>query len=144
MPYCPTCKQEFASDVTECPDDRVALVDELPFNTLPGEGDTTWVEIASAGTDDEARIIQGFLEAEGIAAQIENVKFNMEPINFGTMGEIRIYVRAEDQARVQALLLDRQRQYDRLDDDGELVVTDDGPAAIDDAARAENDDGANS
>ncbi|MFZ2493987.1 MAG: hypothetical protein WA208_21105 [Thermoanaerobaculia bacterium] len=143
MPYCPTCKQEFDADVNECPDDKVALVDELPFHTLPGS-DTTWVEIASAGTDEEARLLQGFLEAQGIPAQIENLKFNMEPINFGTMGEIRIYVQQEDEQRTQGLLRSRDQQYERLDDEGETLVTDEGPAVIDETARAESDDGANS
>src|SRR5205085_9499540 len=40
-------------------------------------------------SSDLANLLRGFLEAEGIPAQIEDVKFHMEPINFGTMGEIR-------------------------------------------------------
>jgi len=48
-----------------------------------------------------------FLETEGIPAQIENVKFSMEPINFGTMGDIRIYVGTENEVQAQQLL--RQR-----------------------------------
>ena len=108
-------------------------------NTIPGEDGTTWVEIASAGTEEEARLLQGFLESEGIAAQVENVKFSMEPINFGTMGDIRIYVARESEERAQGLLRDRERAYDKLDDDTETVVTDEGPADIDENARAEND-----
>lgn len=135
MPYCPTCKRHF-EEGSECPDDRVALVDELPFQTVPAE-DTTWVEIASKGTEDEAKLLAGFLEAEGIPAQVENVKFSMEPINFGTMGEIRIYVAAEDEGRAAQLIREREAAYERLDDDTETVITDDGPAAIADDAEAE-------
>jgi hypothetical protein len=109
-------------------------------NTVDAEDGTTWVEIASSGTDDESRLIRGFLDAEGIPAQIENVKFNMEPINFGTMGDIRIYVPAEHEQRALQLLKNRENEYDRLDDDSEKVVTDQGPAVIDDAARVEDDD----
>jgi hypothetical protein len=138
MAYCPTCKKEFSGDVTECPDDKAALVAELPYQTIRGDN-TTWIEIASAGTDDEARLLAGFLEAEGIPAQIENVKFSMEPINFGTMGDIRIYVPAEEESRAQELLRERERAYERLDDDEETLVTDEGPAAIDENARADND-----
>jgi formate dehydrogenase assembly factor FdhD len=108
-------------------------------NTVPAEDGTTWVEIASSGTEDEAQLVKGFLEAEGIAAQIENVKFSMEPINFGTMGDIRIYVPAEEESRAQELLRERERAYERLDDDEETLVTDEGPAAIDENARADND-----
>ena len=111
-------------------------------NTVPAEDGTTWVEITSTGTEDEAQLVQGFLEAAGITAQIENVKFSMEPINFGTMGDIRVYVGSQDEARAQELLRKRGQEYERLDDDGETLVTDEGPALIDDAAQTENDDGA--
>jgi Putative prokaryotic signal transducing protein len=113
-------------------------------NTVPAEDGTTWVEIASTGTDDEARLIQGFLDAEGIPAQIENVKFSMEPVTFGTMGEIRVYVGAEDEQRAQELLRSRDRQAENLDDDEETLVTDEGPALIDETAQAVRDDGSES
>ena len=137
MPYCPTCKTEYVEGKTECTDCGAQLVDELPFQAVPGEG-TTWVEIASTGTDDEARLIKGFLDAEGIPAQIENVKFTAEPVNFGTMGDIRIYVGAEDEQRALQLLKERETEYDKLDDDGETVVTDEGEAEIDDNAEPES------
>ena len=111
--------------------------DEL-VNTIPGRG-TTWVEIASAGTEDEARLLQGFLESEGISAQVENVKFSMEPINFGTMGDIRVYVANEDEARAMELVRSRNVAYDKLDEDGETVVTDEGPASIDDNSTTERE-----
>lgn len=111
-------------------------------NTVEAEdGRTTWVEIANVGTDDEARLLQGFLEAEGVPAQVENVKFQMEPINFGTMGEIRVYVDTEDEARAVELLRRREAAYDRLDDDEETLVTDEGPAIVDENSQAAVDDG---
>jgi putative signal transducing protein len=113
--------------------------DELPFQSVRSDDGTTWVEITSVGTDDEARLLQGFLEAEGVPAQIENVKFSMEPINFGTMGTIRIYVPSDDEQRALQMLRNRNAEYDRLDDDGENVVTDEGPADIDDDAQTEPD-----
>ena len=111
-------------------------------NTVPAEDGTTWVEIASTGTADEANLIQGFLQAEGIEAHVENVKFQMEPVNFGTMGDIRVYVGAEDETRAQELLKQREREYEKLDDDDDTLVTDEGPAEIDENATAESDDGA--
>ncbi|MEY2549564.1 MAG: putative prokaryotic signal transducing protein [Verrucomicrobiota bacterium] len=130
MPYCPTCKQAYPAGQTQCPDDKTALVDEQPFQTRKGEDGTTWVEIASTGTDDEARIIKGFLDAEDIPAQIENVRFSMEPVNFGTMGDIRVYVAAEDEARAQQLMKQREADFDRLEDDADTVITDEGTAEI--------------
>lgn len=106
--------------------------------TIEGDG-VTWVEIASSGTQDEATLMQGFLEAEGISAQIENVKFTMEPINFGTMGDIRVYVPAGDEQRAFALLRQRQQAYDKLGDDDETLVTDEGPAEIDDDAQTDTE-----
>ena len=113
-------------------------VDTDNVQTVEGEN-VTWVEIASTGGEDEATLLKGFLDAEGIPAQIENVKFSMEPINFGTMGDIRIYVSAADEARAQELLRQREKAYDRLDEDGETVVTDDGPADIHETSRSERD-----
>lgn len=113
-------------------------------NTVPVEDGGTWVEITSTGSEDEAKLIQGFLEAEGIPAQIENVKFSMEPVTFGTMGEIRLYVGAEDEQRAQELLRSRERQAENLDDDEETLVTDEGPAVIDETAQAVRDDGTQS
>lgn len=113
-------------------------------NTVPAEDGTTWVEIASTGSEDEARLVQGFLDAEGIPAQVENVKFSMEPVTFGMMGEIRVYVSSEDEQRAQELLRSRDRQAESLDDDDETLVTDEGPAVIDENAQAERDDGTQS
>lgn len=135
MPFCPKCKQA-VDDGTECPECGSKLVDDLPFQTVPAPN-ATWVEIASSGTEDEANLIKGFLDAEGIPAQIENVKFSMEPINFGTMGDIRVYVEAQDEARALGLLRERQKEWDKLEDDDDTVVTDEGVAEIDDNASTE-------
>jgi Putative prokaryotic signal transducing protein len=97
----------------------------------------TWIEIASTGGEDEARLLQGFLEAEGIPAQIESVEFHEMPTTFGGLGDIRIYVSSEDEARAQELLRKRQTEYEQLDDDDDTLVTDDGPAEIDENAQAE-------
>jgi len=111
-------------------------------NTVPAENGTTWVEIASTGAEDEATLLRGFLEGAGIAAQIENVKFSAEPINFGTMGDIRVYVPSEDEQRALELLRSRERQAEQLNDDEETLVTDEGPAIVDETSQTENDDGA--
>ena len=106
-------------------DERDDLVQKI-------EGDgVTWIEIASASSEDEANLLKGFLDNEGIPAQIENVKFHMEPVNVGKMGEIRIFVSEEDEQRALDLLRKREDAFERLDDDDETLVTDDGPTSID-------------
>jgi hypothetical protein len=97
---------------------------------IEGDGGT-WIEIASSGSEDEANLLKGFLENEGIPAQIENVKFHMEPVNLGKMGEIRIFVSEQDEQRALALVRERGEAFDRLEDDDETLVTDDGPTTID-------------
>lgn len=129
--YCPTCKEKYPNNVSECPVDKTKLVEELPFQSVPADDGTVWVEITSVGSVDEARLLQGFLEGEGIPAQIENVEPSMYPTNFGALGEIRIYVAAEDEKKAIELLRKRENEYEELDDDTETVVTDEGPADID-------------
>lgn len=136
MPYCPTCKEAVDDNVAECPECGAKVVDELPFQTIEAQN-STWVEIASCGGEDEANLIRGFLQAEGIPAQIENVKFSMEPINFGKMGDIRVYVSTEDEARALELMRAREKEWNKLDDDGDTLVTDEGEARIDDNASTE-------
>lgn len=106
-------------------------------NVVPAVDGTSWVEIASTGTEDEAKIIHGFLEAEGIESQIESVSFSMEPVNFGMLGDIRVYVPAAVEQRALELLRGRERAFERLDDDEETVVTDDGPVELADGVEVE-------
>jgi hypothetical protein len=138
MAYCPVCKREFEAE-TECPDDKVALVDELPYQTVDGDS-TTWVEIATVGSEDEARMVCGFLQAEGIPAQYESLEVNMLPVNIGTMGEIRVFVDAQREADAIRLLAEREEDFDAAPSD-ESVMTEDGPAMIaDDAETVPEDD----
>lgn len=119
--------------------DEKKAAGESPYQALD-EPDTTWVEIATASTQDEALLLKGFLENEGIPCQEESLKFDELPVNVGVMGEIRIYVPAEFEAAAREQLNYRQVQYDRLDEDGELVVTDEGPATISDDSESGDPD----
>jgi len=138
MPFCPVCKREFPDRVEECPGDKRPLVDELPIQIVPGDT-TTWIKIASPGNEEEASLLQGFLQAEGIPAQIENVQFHMEPTNFGLLGDIRVYVPVEEEAKALELLAQREEMYDKVADDDDVVVTDEGPARVDETVKVETD-----
>lgn len=67
-----------------------------------------WEIVETVGTEEEASLIAGYLEAEGIPATVESLLFHQEPVNFGTLGEVRVVVRKEDLERAQALLDERE------------------------------------
>jgi len=136
MAFCPKCKKRF-DHATECPDCKAKLVKELPFQTRQSDDGTTWVEIASTANSDEAQLIQGFLEAEGIDAQIEHAEAHILPTTFGTLGDVRIYVPAKDEERALELLRQRDREWKKLEDDDDTVVTDEGVAEVDENATTE-------
>jgi hypothetical protein len=71
-----------------------------------------WVEVAFVPQDTEANLIRGFLESEGIEAELDNRRFHMEPVNFGDMTGIRVLTRAEDGERARALLETRRREFE--------------------------------
>ncbi|HEX9406578.1 MAG TPA: DUF2007 domain-containing protein [Thermoanaerobaculia bacterium] len=136
MPYCPTCRQQF-DDATECPNCKTKLVEELPYQTRQSDDGTTWIEIASTANSDEAQLIQGFLEAEGIDTQIEHAEANILPTTFGKLGDLRVFVTAEDEKRALELLREREREWEDLDDDEDTLVTDEGVAEVDEDASTE-------
>ena len=138
MPFCPTCRREF-QNAKECPDDKVPLVKELPFQTRRSEDGTIWIEIASTANSDEAELIQGFLEAEGIDAQIEHAESTPFPTTFGNLGDMRVFVPTADERRALETLRQRDKAWENLDDDADTVVTDEGVAELDEDATTEKE-----
>lgn len=138
MAYCPNCKQRF-DNATECPDCKTKLVKELPFQTRQSDDGTTWVEIASTANSDEAELIQGFLNAEGIDAQLEHAQANILPTNIGTLGDVRVFVPADQEAAAMELLRNREREWKKLADDEDTLVTDEGVAEVDENVTTETE-----
>lgn len=136
MPFCTVCRREY-EDVERCPEHDTELVDELPYQTIQGPDGAVWVEIASVGTEDEARLMVGFLENEGVPAQIESLKAEEIPANFGQLGDVRVYVNGENEQRAIELLDEREREAADLRD-GE-IETEEGPASIDEDSTYEPD-----
>ncbi|HEX9501057.1 MAG TPA: DUF2007 domain-containing protein [Thermoanaerobaculia bacterium] len=115
------------------------MAEDTPYQTFQSDDGTTWVEIATAPNSDEAQLIQGFLEAEEIDAQIEHAEANILPATFGKLGDVRIYVPAEDQERAVLLMQQRQREWEKVRDDDATLVTDDGIAEVDEDAVPERE-----
>ena len=55
-----------------------------------------WLRLETVGTEEEARLIAGFLDSQGIACVVESLRFHQEPVNFGRLGEIRLRVQSPD------------------------------------------------
>jgi hypothetical protein len=51
-----------------------------------------WEIVRTVGTEEEALLIVGFLESAGIPARVESLLFHQEPVNFGSLGEVRVRV----------------------------------------------------
>ena len=116
------------------------MADESPVRTIQTEDGTTLVEIASASNSDEAELICGFLENEGIPARVEHADArSILPANLGQLGDVRVYVAQDDEHDALALLKKRESEYEQLDDDTETLVTDDGQADIDENAPPEKE-----
>jgi formate dehydrogenase assembly factor FdhD len=116
------------------------MADDSPVRTIQAEDGTTLVEIASASNSDEAELICGFLENEGIAARVEHADArSILPTNLGQLGDVRVFVAQEDEERALALLEQREQEFEQLDDDAETVVTDEGAADIDENTPAEKE-----
>ncbi|MFQ5743217.1 MAG: putative signal transducing protein [Acidobacteriota bacterium] len=79
----------------------MSLVDVLPTTE---KKNSNWVPFRTVTSEVEARIIQGRLETEGIPCTIESLKYHMEPVNFGTLSEVRLHVLKDDLPRANDLL----------------------------------------
>lgn len=107
------------------------------MQTRQSDDGTTWVEIANSANSDEAELMQGFLEAEGIDSQVEHAEAHIFPATVGRLGDVRVYVPAADQQRASELLKQREQEFETLGDDEDTVVTDDGVAELDEDASTE-------
>jgi hypothetical protein len=67
-----------------------------------------WEIVETLGTEEEASLVAGYLEAEGIATAIESLLFHQEPVAFGQLGQVHVRVHADDLDRARQLLEDRE------------------------------------
>ena len=79
-----------------------------------------WQIVRTVGTEEEAALIAGYLEAAGIESSIESLLFHQEPVNFGRMGEVRVLVDAAAlEAAERALAAEEERQAEQALDEVE-------------------------
>jgi DNA-binding transcriptional regulator WhiA len=63
-----------------------------------------WETAKIVGTDEEAALVAGFLNSNGIEAEVESLHASEFPTDFGRLGEVRVKVRAASLAEAQQLL----------------------------------------
>ena len=76
---------------------------EAAAHGAPEDG-RRWIRCCVLSSEIEAQLVQGRLEAEGIACATESLVFHAEPVNFGALGRVRLYVLAEDLERAREIL----------------------------------------
>jgi hypothetical protein len=74
--------------------------------------DEAWVEVAAAGQDEEAQLIAGLLESEGIPSQVEGPSLSPFPEDIGAFGASRVMVPPERAEEARALIARKRREYD--------------------------------
>ncbi len=78
------------------------------------EDEPEWVEVASVGNDEEATLIAGFLESQGIACEVEGPSGGSPwPENLGAFGMSRVMVPPDQSEEARRLLAERERESAR-------------------------------
>ena len=75
--------------------------------------DENWVEVASAGDDEEAELIAGLLQSEDIPCQVEGPGMTPFPEDLGAFGTTRVMVPPDHADEARELIAARRREYER-------------------------------
>ena len=86
--------------------DRASDSDAAPG----GRGESEWELLASVPTRQEAQLLAGLLESAGIRSHIESLLFTQEPVNFGLLGTVRVWVVREQLRDAERLVEQQQAQ----------------------------------
>jgi hypothetical protein len=99
------------------------------IETEPG-GESAWARLTELSSEPEAQLIQGYLESAGIPCQIESLAFRAEPLTFGPLARVRLWVLRGHLTSARQLLREAQDAAARAAD---LQATDDPSGAGDSA-----------
>jgi hypothetical protein len=83
------------------------------------EKDEEWVEVASVGQDDEAELIAGFLDAQGIPSEVEGPSMSPFPEDIGGFGASRVMVPPDRAEEAKAALARREKEFAAQGDEEE-------------------------
>jgi hypothetical protein len=68
-----------------------------------------WEILEVLGTEEEAQLICGYLEGQGIPCQVESAHSHEFPVNVTALGNVRVEVPTERVEEARRLLADRER-----------------------------------
>jgi hypothetical protein len=74
------------------------------IDTTSDPGPDAWKTAKIVGTEEEAAMAAGFLNSNGIEAQVESLHASEFPTDFGHLGEVHLKVPTERLAEAQQLL----------------------------------------
>lgn len=111
--FCPACNAEYVEGVETCPDCERELVADPPQQ--PDGEPPSWALLVELDSETEAQLLHGALENAGVRAQIENLKFHAEPVNFGPMSKVRVHVAADQLEDARKILAEAEARDDDAD-----------------------------
>jgi hypothetical protein len=85
----------------------------------PGGDGQEWAVVRVVESNEEAILATGFLNSNGIPAQVESLHVEELPVNVGGLGEVRVRVPAARLAEAQALLDQSDQSFESALPDGE-------------------------
>lgn len=99
-----------------------------------------WVSLGEVASESEAAIVAGFLEAEGIPARVDDRSFHQAPApDNEDFKEIAVLVPKSFEAEARSRIGARDKAFAGGLANPEALLTDEGPAEIEDSARTEPD-----
>ncbi len=91
--------------MTTCPECEVNLQETLADDL---DKEETLGVAVTVVQEENAYIIRGFLESEGIPCQLENVSFHAGPAPVGELTKVRLWTKKEDIEFVRHLIKDHE------------------------------------
>ncbi len=105
MPYCPSCEAEYRKEIQTCPECGVKLVDRLD----PGPEMSDLEVLCTVIQEENAYILRGFLESEGIPCQLENLSFHATPAPGSGLTRVRLWIKKDDGDRARKLIHEHEQ-----------------------------------
>jgi hypothetical protein len=78
-----------------------------------------WEVLEVFGTEEEAEMLRGFLDSQGVPCQLESAHSHEFPVNVSALGNVRIEVPADRLEEARRLVAEAKASAGPPDDEGE-------------------------